>query len=295
MMKRTKETIQFLPKGKEGGGILPWVIAVMTYLSALSITSGLALYNMSNLWSSELAQNMTIQISHPDNDEIAKQVAGVLEILENTPEVISAHALSDEKITELLEPWLGVGNVTKDIPVPAMITAQLYPNRHVDFIALEGRLNEVAPDARLDGHQPWVEKLSKLSSTIQATAGLAVILIMFTTIAIIVFATHARLSAHRENIEIVHLIGAEDKTIAKEFRKKFMIYGLKGGIGGLLGALVTILIFYSLTSDLGVGLTPKLSLSFLQIIGLACLPFIVSFLAMKTADKAVKNALVKLM
>lgn len=294
-MIKPNETIQFLPKGKEGGGILPWVIAVMTYLSALSITSGLALYNMSNLWSSELSQNMTIQVSSADNEDVARQVENILEILNSTPEVVSAYALSDAKITELLEPWLGVGNVTKELPIPAMITAQLQPDRHVDLIALEGRLREVAPDARLDGHQQWVEKLSKLSTTIQATSGLAVILIMLTTIAIIVFATHARLSAHRENIEIVHLIGAEDKIIAREFRNRFMIYGLKGGIGGLVAAIITILIFHTLTNDLGVDLTPKLTLSWPQIFGLGCLPFIVSFLSMKTADKAVKNALIKLM
>lgn len=290
-----KSSIPFIPSVKEGGGILPWVIAVMTYLSALSIGAGFALHNMSDLWSSELSQSMTIQISNADNEIIAQQADKVLELLKSTPEIAVAEILSDDKILELLEPWLGSGNVTDELPIPAMITAQLVPNMHVDLIALQGKLQGVAPDARLDGHQQWVDQLSKLSKTIQATSALAVILIMLTTVAIIVFATHARLSAHKENIEIVHLMGAEDKIISKEFKNRFMIYGFKGGLGGLFAAIVTILIFHTLTSDLGGGLTPKLTLHWLQVLMLALLPFAVSFLSMVTADRAVKKALVKLM
>lgn len=294
-MIKAKSSIKFLPSGKEGGGILPWVIAVMTYLSALSIASGFALHNMSDLWSSELSKSMTIQISNADSESVKQQTEYVLEVLRNTPEVTSAELLSDNEIIKLLEPWLGRGNVTDDLPIPAMITANLVPNRHVDIIALQGKLRETAPDARLDGHQQWVEQLSKLSTTIQATSGLAVILIMLTTVAIIVFATHARLSAHKENIEIVHLMGAEDKVISSEFKNRFMVYGFKGGIGGLVAAAITILIFFALTKDLGDGLTPKLALNWIQVLILGLIPFAVAFLSMITADKAVKKALVELM
>ena len=292
---KLKSSLQFLPRGKEGGGILPWVIAVMTYLSALSIASGFALHNMSDLWSSELAKSMTIQISNADSASIKTQTENVLEVLRNTPEVTDASVLSHEEITKLLEPWLGSGNVTDDLPIPAMITANLASERYVDLVALQGKLQEIAPDARLDGHQQWVEQLSKLSSTIQATSGLAVVLIMLTTIAIIVFATNARLSAHRENIEIVHLMGAEDKVISGEFKHRFMIYGFKGGVGGLVAAGLTIFIFYMLTKDLGDGLTPTLTLNLFQILTLGFVPFAVSFLSMVTADKAVKKALIELM
>ena len=294
-MFKAKSSIQFLPSGKEGGGILPWVIAVMTYLSALSIGSGFALHNMSDLWSSELSQSMTIQISNADDESVAEQSANVLEILKSMPEVASAELLSDDKITSLLEPWLGSGNVTDDLPIPAMITAQLVPNRHVDIIALEGKLHAVAPDAKLDGHQQWVDQLLKLSATIQATSGLAVVLIMLTTVAIIVFATNARLSAHKENIEIVHLMGAEDSAISREFKNRFMIYGFKGGVGGLVAAIITIIVFYVLTKDLGDGLTPKLTLNLWQILTLGLIPFAVSLLSMVTADKAVRKALIKMM
>lgn len=292
---KSKMAINFLPTGKEGGGLLPWVIAVMTYLSALSIASGFALYNMSNLWSSELSQSMTVQITNTNTQAQSNQVTAAIKLLEEMPEVLSAFVVSDESIVTLLEPWLGKGNVSKDLPIPAMITVQLVPERHVDMLALQGRLSEVAPDALLDGHQQWVDQLSALSTTIQATAGLAVILIMLTTIAIIVFATHARLSAHKDNIEIVHLMGATNKVIAGEFKQKFLIYGLKGGIGGLLSAVITIIIFYGLTKNLGDGLTPKITLGWGQLITLFMVPFFIAILSMITAEKSVKKSLTKLM
>ena len=43
----------------------------------------------------------------------------------NTPGIIKAQALSTSELNELLEPWLGEGNIGENLPIPAMISVTL--------------------------------------------------------------------------------------------------------------------------------------------------------------------------
>ena len=62
-------------------------------------------------------------------------------------------------------------------------------------------------------------------------------LVAATTIAIVVFATRAGLSANRDVVEVLHLIGARDGFIASEVQRHFLHLGFRGGlIGAGLGA-----------------------------------------------------------
>ena len=62
-----------MPEGKEAGGVLPGLIAVMTYLAVLSAASGLAVYNVTQGWSTDLARSMTVQVVHQDRAERSEQ------------------------------------------------------------------------------------------------------------------------------------------------------------------------------------------------------------------------------
>jgi cell division transport system permease protein len=286
---------KFLPDSREGGGILPWVIAVMTFLSALSLAAGFAVYNASGSWTSDLRNNLSVQITHSNVTERDRQVALALDVLKATTGVSEAVALGEDELVALLEPWLGIGNVTSDLPVPAMISVLLSPEIKLDLIGLEARVRQVAPDARIDDHQQWIGQLAQLSSAVQMATGLAVFLIALTTVAIVIFATHARMASHRDSIEIIHLIGAEDRIIAGEFRYRFMIYGLKGGIAGFVIAGATIWALTSLSKDMGAGFLPQLTLQLDQVFIIAGIPFMTALLTLLTANWTVKRALGQMM
>lgn len=69
--------------------------------------------------------------------------------------------------------------------------------------------------------------------------GLIVMALVLTAMALaIAFATRGAMAGNREIIDVLHLVGAEDRYIAQEFQGHFLRLGLKGGaIGGGLAVL----------------------------------------------------------
>jgi cell division transport system permease protein len=48
------------------------------------------------------------------------------------------------------------------------------------------------------------------------------------------------MAANREVVDVLHLVGAGDRFIAREFQARFLRLGLRGGILGALGACLFI-------------------------------------------------------
>lgn len=281
----------FLPPREKTNRFLPVIIGVMAFLTLLGSATGLAIFNGSKAWSSDLKQTLTVQIVHPDARERTRQTNLAIGILEETPGVQTVERMDERDLKALLEPWLGVGNVTDDLPIPEMLSVILSPGVRLDGNALNVRIRERAPDASVDDHQQWIGQLSSLSTMVQAAVFISIALVALTTIALVVFATKAALAAHRETVEIVHLMGAKDSLISGEFRKLFMLHGFKGGVMGLVAALLTISIFVYLAGRIGGGLLPQFSLNGFQVLALGAVPFLTALLTMWTADATVRHAL----
>ncbi len=100
-----------------------------------------------------------------------------------------------------------------------------------DGLAFWGR---TLPGAQLDDHTRWNAELAGFAASSAAIGWSMLFLIALATLAIIVFATQAGLRTHREIVEVVHMIGARDVFIAKEFQGHFLWLGIRGGIIGLV-------------------------------------------------------------
>lgn len=287
--------LRFLPGGREGGGILPSVIAVMVYLCVMAVAVGLSAHNAASGWSSELNGTATLQVVHTDRAERTRQAGLALEMLGATPGIEKAEMLSDDAIAELLEPWLGSGNVTDDLPVPALIAITLAPGARIDLSALYTQLQEVAPDSRLDDQQIWIEELSYLARAVQMAALAAVLMIAGATVAIVIFATRARLASHASDVEIVHTMGAEDKMVADELRYRFLIYGLQGSATGFVAAIATLFTVHYFSQQVGGGMVPQLVLAPAQFAILLSVPLVGAAIATLTAGTTTMRALAKML
>lgn len=286
----SKSAIEFLPASRTFG-VVSALVAIMVFLAGFAAAGGFAVYNVTADWSDELARNMTVQVVHADAAERRRQSEAAIDVLLSTPGIERAERLETDAITALLEPWLGEGNVSEDLPLPSLISVTLAPDASINHEALAAAIRQAAPDAALDDHQQWMGHLSDLADAVQGAAALAGLLIAFATAAIVVFATQARLAGHRETIDIIHLIGAEDRLIASEFRTHFGLVGLKGGLLGAAAAALGLLLLSFLARDLAGGFVPGLVLAPWQMLVLLGLPLLTALLAMLTADITVRRTL----
>lgn len=289
--KMLKPRFPFLPEGRERVGLLPWVIAVMMYLTGLTAVGGVSLYGALGAWSGQLQQRVTVQIITPDDGLREEQTQAALDTLSQIRGVSSARRLSDDEVNLLLEPWLGGGNLVDDLPVPTLIDVELDEAAPATLATLRDRLHQDAPGATLDDHQQWLAQVKRLVSVLVFTLIFILALVLMATVAIVVFGTRSRLAMYDGTVEIMHLIGADDGQISKEFEWRFLNQGLRGGAMGAFAALVT-LFALSLSSGFGeMALLPTLTLDLQNLLLLLLIPLISAVMTMVTARLTVMRAL----
>lgn len=284
----------FLPDDGAYGSLLPWMIAVMVFLSGIAISGALSLSDATQGWRQNISHNLTVQIVAPNRATREAEAGAVLEVLRDTRGVARAERLDDAAAAALLEPWIGNVDINSDLPIPAMVDVYVSPDAVLDLAALGRRLKVVAPSSQLDSHEEWLGDLLSLSNLLQWISAAVLVLVSMTTIAIVAFATHSSLAAHRDIIEVVHLIGARDAQIAGAYQWRFLMIGLKGG---LLGAGFVAMAFgaiYMASLNLDSDVLPRLMPSRNAVIAVAALPAVSAIITMVTSWFAVLRSLIRL-
>ena len=168
-------------------------------------------------------------------------------LLSGTPGITQARPLSDDELAELLRPWLGSGAERLALPLPAVIAVRLAESPP-ELDKLTRRLDVAAPGTLVESHGVWIGRLSALARSLQACAGLALLLVAGVAAAVIAVATRAGLSARREAIEIVHGLGATDGYIAARFAGRATLLAAVGGLAGAVAALPVLLTLANLAA-----------------------------------------------
>ncbi|TNE61743.1 MAG: cell division protein [Alphaproteobacteria bacterium] len=288
-------TLQFLPKQNQREGLLPWVIGVMLFLCALSLTSALALGRGLERWSAGLTSNLSVQIVVDDPMVRKAQTEDALRLLRATPGVAEASVMADADVIALLSPWLGEIPTDTGLPLPTLIEVKLTAPDAVNIKGLGERLMATASGARLDDHQAWMTQILNLAAVVRLLLAGIVVMVVLCTVAIVIFGCRAGLATHRESIEIMHLMGAEDRTISQAFDERYLAHGLKGGLFGVLMAGLTLYILIRLADDMGQGLIQASLPAASSLAWLALLPVLSGVVTMLTARITVRRALLDLM
>ena len=285
-----------LPLDRDPSGrFLPWLVALMVYIAALALVCAMTMAKMVERWDSGLSGSITVQIPPPEAagspDLREAAIDRVIELLLDTEGVRNAEVLEPDEIAALLQPWLGAGASYGDLPLPALIAVGIDPAAAPDFDRLSRRLAEAVPGTLLDDHQSWLGQLLDLAQTIELVAALLVVLIGASAVTMVVFATRMGLAIHGRVIELLHLIGAQDSYVAREFETHALKLALRGGTVGLLLAIATIALVGRLFARIDTALLPELTLRPIEWAALALLPLAIAGVAMLTARFTVLGSL----
>ncbi len=233
--------------------LLPFLVAAMAFLAALALAGWVGAASLGRHWQQGAGSSVTVQVPRPQDPTAqgkGRRLDRVLALLIGTPGIASARALSDEELAELLRPWLGSGAERIAVPLPAVIAVRL-ADADQGLDGLARRLDEAAPGTLVEGHGAWIRRLSVLARSLQACAGIALLLVAAVAAAVIAVATRAGLSARRAAIEIVHGLGATDGYIAARFASRATLLAATGGLAGAVLALPVLLMLANLAAPFG--------------------------------------------
>jgi cell division transport system permease protein len=227
--------------------MLPFLVAAMAVLAALALGGWVGAASLARHWQQGAGAALTVQVPQPKGP--TAQGAGsrldrVVALLAGTPGIAEARPLSDDELAELLRPWLGSGAERLALPLPAVIAVRL-ADAGLELGPLAARLDAVAPGTLVESHGVWIRRLAVLARSLQACAGVALLLVAAVAAAVIAVATRSGLVARREAIEIVHGLGATDGYIATRFARRAT---LLAAIGGAVGAVVALPVLLTLAS-----------------------------------------------
>lgn len=290
-----------LPLNRDGSvRFLPWIVALMVYLASLALAGTLVVRDAVARWDRGLTGTLTVELpaaSVGNQDDGAIEQA--LKVLRTTPGVVRADAFDARRTAELLAPWLGTGIDAADLPLPRLIDVEIEPRAGVDLAALGERLAAVVPGTQLDDHRRWLDRVLRTALAIEIVAGMVVALVGVAAVLAVIFATRTGLAVHHGIVEVLHLIGARDGYIARQFEWHALQLGIKGGLAGLVLAIMTLVGVAAAASQVGalgeaMRLLPALSAPAIEWVLLLLLPVAAGLVAMLTARITVLRALKRL-
>lgn len=233
---------------------LPAIAAAATFLTCLALALALAATSLADRWQTALSEALTVEITPRADGDAATERALIL--LRGLDGVRAAEPLPRAKIRALLAPWLGEGEIIDGLPLPTLIDVRLDPAGKFDAAAAERLLAREIPGARLDDHRMWRDSVTSASWLATAVAAAMLAAVLTAAVSAVVFATRARLAVHRDHIEILHLMGALDRTIAREFAVDAARLAAVGGLLGLALAFGLIAGLSAFATQLDVGALP---------------------------------------
>jgi cell division transport system permease protein len=243
----TKRTTAVVPERSVASRTLMLLIAIMTFLSGVTLGGVVLVQKSAIAWSTEVGRELTIQIRPMEDEVMDSNIRTAIALAEAIPGVGDAHAISVADSEKLLEPWLGNGLDLSQLEIPRLIVVQLTDPKNVNLELLTKELQTVK-GATLETHAAWRQQLNTMAGTVVLSGVLVLALIVLATVLAVIFATRGTMATNREIVDVLHFIGASNNFIAGEFQGRFLSLGFRGGV---LGGLAAVLFYFLVAGATG--------------------------------------------
>lgn len=237
---RRAPRVSDIPLGTLGPDrMIPYLVAPMAFLAVLLTMVALETDHLAGRWRTDLTGRATVQIppqGSPEGNERAIQRATA--VLGQVNQVQVVDPLTEAEVSRLLQPWLGSELLAADLPVPLIIDVQYDREELPDFEGLSVRLAEIIPGATIDDHAGALADLLDAADSLRTIAIALILIVLATAVAVVVAIVMSGLVIHRPVIELLHVCGASDGYIARQFGRHAM---LRAARGAALGAALVLL------------------------------------------------------
>ncbi len=273
---------------------LPWVFALMVYLAVLSLTGVLILHVSVERWQRGEVDTLTVQLLPVEGVSEQARILRLRDVLAGVDGISSIRVVPHAESTALVEQWLGEANLPADLSLPQLVDLELQPGHRLDAQTLKIRLQASLADVTVDDGKLWLDHLADLGRSLELLALAVVVLISFAVVVTVIFTTRVGISIHRNVIELLHLIGAQDRYVAAQFQRQAMMMALRGGIIGIAFAVATLYGLRHVAKRLETPLAPDIPVEHWSWALLIAVPVVMAVIAMVTARLTALRELAKL-
>jgi cell division transport system permease protein len=274
---------------------LAWLIGGLVFLAVLACAVAvLAQGAVDRL--AERPRILTVALPAVDDPaEGEAELARVRAALEALPGVAWTALVSQEELDKLVEPWIGRASAEAraELILPRLVDVRFQPGVVPDLEEVTRRVRAIAPAAVVDETSASGGALEEVARRLRWIGGGAGLLVLAVLVVVVVLVTRASLDLHDETVDLLRLLGAPDRYVARQFELHAMASALRGGSVGFALALGTILGLVHLPALWGTRLVPIVPRP-LDWILLAMVPVVAALLITLSARLAATHGLARL-
>ena len=275
-----------IPLDDEETSIFMYVLtSIYTYLFVIVLAIVMAVNSMAPIEDEN---------KHIDVEKTLEQQNKVLQFMENVTGVKSVRVLGPDDIEKLMTPWLGNKVDISELPIPALLDIGLKDDGSINYDEVTRGLKQITPNASIDNHRLWLNRLLKFASSLKHIALLVLLMVAGICALSIYYSTRTSLWINRESLEILHVVGALDKYIAKQYALNYAKIGFFAGVIGLFVAIPCIILIGKYGISTGSGLINGAELSLFAWVLIMITPLLSSAYSMITSYITVKKSLEKM-
>jgi cell division transport system permease protein len=294
-MKRFRELIASdIPFARDDAHrLLPAMIACLVGFAALLLALAISLSGALTQQSQQAIGGIQVELPHSKARDTAF-IESVRAVLTRTAGVTKVELLSDAQMEALLAPWLGEGFVLADLPIPVMldVTTEVKDGMtSVDVQALRATLAKIDSAIRVEDRGPWVAHMVRAISLLQGIVVLVALLLVACVIGMIVLVSRTNLRLHFKTVSLLHMFGATDEYILRQFQWNNAWLAARGaGVGMLVaGAVFASAVLLSIRWQSPV--VPEISVTLLHVVLLLSLPVLTASIALFATRLTVRSML----
>ena len=273
------------------------LIGLMSFIAFLMLAGSHTLKTVGEHWAGGLENKITVEIPMVSSEDEATNtqkeriVDDVSKALQANNHVDNFEVMPQEVVNALLSPWLGDDVAFDHIPVPTLISVSLTASTPAILKSLETSLSAINDSITIDTHESWLNSVLSITRTLSAIATLILIIIIATVIISVGGAINAAMDVHKDDVELLHLMGASDQYITNQFQKHAFTLALKGSVWGTALAIIFVLILSLFSFGSYSEILPDISLDISALILIALIPAIMCFIATIAARMTVSKSL----
>ncbi len=288
---RGHSAARLLPPTRFAGPI-PWVIAILIALVVIAAAGGLALRNLATSAQADLSAAVTVQVIEANPDLRAARGAAAVRVLTAMDGVQAVRLVPEAELAALLEPWLGEGATSGDVPIPALIDVELTRSADPAEVArIEAALAQNVPGARVDAQSDWLRPVYGALAALQWLALGLITLVALATAAAVWLAARNAFAGARDTVEIIHLLGATDRQISAVFLRTVLYEAAFGAAVGTALGVAAVWLLGQQFAALDSGMAGGGGLAFKDWLVIAAVPLAGVLIALLTARITIALAL----
>lgn len=274
---------------------LPAIVAVMVTITALLLAVGISFAGALSTQKRDVAGSIQIQIATSDKARADTQQK-MATLLRTTPGVKDVVVLSRAEVARLLKPWLGDSATLEDVSLPMLLDVKIDPNATpaFDAAALGNAMKAQGIDGRIATPQRWVNDLAKALGLAQATLLLLALGLVASLVGLSVLVARTSLRLHFKVVNLLHMFGATDEYILRQFQlHNGALIGRGAAIGALLAAGV-LLVAHIATTQMKNPVLPTVHFSLAHGALFIFLPLLIALVSLVATRFTVQSMLHKM-